>query len=165
MKGDRERCMAAGMDGYLSKPIRPHELDEVLDKYLSMGREDLPVIESRDLPEASVRAEELLERIDGDRVFLAELLELFRADYPEQIRAARGAIANSDAATLQEVGHALKGALGNLAAPAASRIASDLESMGEAGDMAPAGIRVTQLEEELTLVIRALEGLCLETVQ
>ena len=165
MKGDRERCMAAGMDGYLSKPIRPHELDEVLDRYLSMDREDLPVIESRDLPDASVCAEELLERIDGDRVFLAELLELFRADYPEQIRAARGAIANSDAATLQEVGHALKGALGNLAAPAASRIASDLESMGKTGDMAPAGIRVTQLEEELTLVIQALEGLCLETVQ
>jgi two-component system, sensor histidine kinase and response regulator len=165
MKGDRERCMAAGMDGYLSKPIRPQELDEVLDRYLSMGREDLPVIESRDLPDASVCAEELLERIDGDRVFLAELLELFRADYPEQIRAARGAIANSDAATLQEVGHALKGALGNLAAPAASRIASDLESMGKTGDMAPAGIRVTQLEEELILVIQALEGLCLESVQ
>jgi two-component system sensor histidine kinase/response regulator len=165
MKGDRERCMAAGMDGYLSKPIRPQELDEVLDRYLSMGREDLPVIEFHDPPDASVCAEELLERIDGDRVFLAELLELFRADYPEQIRAARGAIANSDAATLQEVGHALKGALGNLAAPAASRIASDLESMGKTGDMAPAGIRVTQLEEELILVIQALEGLCLESVQ
>jgi CheY-like chemotaxis protein len=165
MKGDRERCMAAGMDGYLSKPIRPQELDEALDKYLSMNREDLPVVESNDSAEASVCANELLERIDGDRVFLAELLELFRADYPEQMRAAREAVVENDLAALQEVGHALKGALGNLAAPSASRIASGLESMGKTGDMALAGVTVTELEEELAKVIQALEGLCLETVQ
>jgi CheY-like chemotaxis protein len=165
MKGDRERCISAGMDGYLSKPIRPQELDEVLDRYLSMNREDIPVVESRDLQEAPVCAEELLERIDGDRVFLGELLELFRADYPDQIRTARAAAAENDAATVQEVGHALKGALGNLAAPAASRIASGLESMGKTGDMALAGIRVTELESELAKVVQALEGLCLEAVQ
>ena len=165
MKGDRERCMAAGMDGYLSKPIRPQELDGVLDRYLSMYRGDLPLVESNDSVEASVCAQELLERIDGDRIFLAELLELFRADYPEQIRAAREAIAENDAASLQKVGHALKGALANLAAPAASRITSELESMGKSGDLALARTRVTELEGELKLVIQALEGLCLETVQ
>jgi two-component system, sensor histidine kinase and response regulator len=165
MKGDRERCMTAGMDGYLSKPIRPQELDEVLDKYLAMDRENHPVVESRDLRECSLCEQELLERIDDDRVFLAELLELFRTDYPKQIRAARVAVAENDAATLQEAGHALKGALGNLAAPAASKIASELESMGKTGDMAMAGTRVTELEGELAKVIQALEGLCLETVQ
>jgi CheY-like chemotaxis protein/HPt (histidine-containing phosphotransfer) domain-containing protein len=165
MKGDRERCMAAGMDGYLSKPIRPQELDEVLDRHLSMDRDDLPAVESFSSPVASVCAEELLERIDDDRVFLAELLELFRADYPEQIRAAREAVAGNDAVALQEAGHALKGALGNLAAPAASRIASELESMGKIGDMTLAGTRVTELEGELAKVIQALEGLCLEAVR
>jgi len=165
MKGDRERCMAVGMDGYLSKPIRPQELDEVLDQYLAIDRDEPSVLESSDLREAAICAEELLERIDGDRVFLSELLELFRADYPRQIRAAREAVAKNDSITLQKVGHSLKGALGNLAAPAASSIARRLESMGKTGDVAFAGAKLTELEEELIFVVEALEGLCLETIQ
>jgi HPt (histidine-containing phosphotransfer) domain-containing protein len=157
--------MTAGMDGYLSKPIRPQELDEILDTYLAIDREASPIVESYDPPNHAVCADELLERIDGDQAFLAELLELFRAESPEQIRAARKAVAENDAAALQEVGHALKGALGNLAAAAASTIASGLESMGKTGDMALAGTRVTELEQELTRVIETLEGMCLETVQ
>ncbi len=162
MKGDRERCMEAGMDGYLSKPIRPQELDEVLDNYLARDREDFSAVEPSDSPEASVSTKELLERIDGDRALLSELVEIFRGDYPGQIRTAREAVARDDAATLQRVGHALKGATGNLAAPIASRIAGELESMGRTGDLALAGTRVTALEEELIRVVEVLEGLCLE---
>jgi CheY-like chemotaxis protein len=165
MKGDRERCMAAGMDGYLSKPIRPQELDEVLDSYLARGSEGFSVAEPNDSPEASVSAKELLERIDGDRALLAELVELFRGDYPGQIRTAREAVAKGDAGTLQRVGHALKGTTGNLAAPIASRIADELESMGRTGDLALAGTRVTALEEELIRVVEVLEGLCMEVLK
>jgi two-component system sensor histidine kinase/response regulator len=165
MKGDRERCIAAGMDGYLSKPIRPQELDEVLDSYLARERVNPSVSESSNSPEASVRTEELLERIDGDRGFIAELLELFRGDYPGQIRTARQAITKNDAPALQRVAHALKGALGNLAASKASGIAGELESMGRSGDIALAGTRVTELEEELIRVIEALEALSLEPVK
>jgi HPt (histidine-containing phosphotransfer) domain-containing protein len=165
MKGDRERCMAAGMDGYLSKPIRPQELDEVLDSYLARGSEGFSVAEPNDSLEASVSAKELLERIDGDRSLLAELVELFRGDYPGQIRTAREAVAKGDAGTLQRVGHALKGTTGNLAAPIASRIADELESMGRTGDLALAGTRVTALEEELIRVVEVLEGLCMEVLK
>ena len=70
-----------------------------------------------------------------------------------------------DAAGLQRVGHTMKGALGNLAAPIASRIAAELESMGESGDIALAGSRVSELEEELRRVVETLEGLCLEAVR
>lgn len=165
MKGDRERCMAAGMDGYLSKPIRPQELDEILDSYVAKERVDHPVEEPSNLREASVCTEELLERIDGDRAFLSELLDLFRQDYPGQLQAAREAVSKGDAAALQRVGHALKGALGNLAAPIASRLAGELESMGRSGDIALAGTRVAELEEELPRVIAMLEALCLEVVK
>jgi two-component system sensor histidine kinase/response regulator len=165
MKGDRERCIAAGMDGYLSKPIRPQELDEVLDSYVARERVDYPVEEPSGLLEASVCAEELLERIDGDRTFLSELLELFRADYPGQIRTAREAVSNGDAAALQLVGHALKGALQNLAAPIASKLAAGLESMGRSGDIALAEPRVKELEKELPRVIETLEALCLEVAK
>jgi len=165
MKGDRERCIAAGMDGYLSKPIRPQELDELLDRYSAIDHEALPEGARPSLPTAAICAEDLLERIGDDRVFLAELLELFRADYPNQISAAREAVTENDADALQVVGHALKGALANLAAPFAATIASELESMGKTGDMARAGNRVTKLEEELGRVVEALEDLCMETAR
>jgi two-component system sensor histidine kinase/response regulator len=165
MKGDRERCMAAGMDGYLTKPIRPQELDDVLDSYVAKERVEVSLAETSDSLEESVQKEELLERVDGDCIFLAELLEIFRGDYPGQILSAREAVTKGDAAALQRVGHALKGALGNLAAPIASRIAGELESMGKGGDIAMANTLVTELEEELPRVIEALEDMCLEAVK
>ncbi len=166
MQGDRERCMEAGMDGYLSKPIRTQELDEMLDGYLAGHRNLQPVVvESSNVSEAAVCTEELLERIDGDRDLLSELLELLREDYPVQIFTAREAVTNGNAAGLQRVGHALKGALANLAASTASGTASELESMGRTGNTALAASKVNQLEKEIVRVIEALEGLCLETVR
>ena len=165
MKGDRERCMAAGMDGYLSKPIRQQELDDVLDTYVAFDRPNLFLSKPDDLPGTPVCVEELLERIDGDRGFLSELLVLFLGDYPTQIQSAREAIAINDAAELQRVGHALKGALGNLAAPVASGIAGELESMGRSGKISLAGARVDDLEAELTRVIETLKEMSLEVAK
>jgi len=165
MKGDRERCIAAGMDGYLSKPIRPQELDEMLDSYLALEREERPAPEGTAVVEDSVCAEELLERVDGDRSFLAELLELFRGDYPVQVRKAREAVVNDDATGVQQAAHALKGALKNLAAPAAADLAAELEAMGKSGDISLAAGKVMALEVEVARVVEALEALCMETVK
>jgi two-component system, sensor histidine kinase and response regulator len=165
MKGDRERCMAAGMDGYLSKPIRPQELDEMLDGYLARLHKVMPDAKAGTVPDVSVCKEELMERIDNDLTLLSEVLVLFRADYPLQIQNAREAVGKDDGAALQRVAHALQGALGNLAAPNASKLAGELLSMGKVGKAADAGPQVTMLEEELIRVIEALENLCLETVK
>jgi signal transduction histidine kinase/DNA-binding response OmpR family regulator len=167
MKGDRERCMAAGMDGYLSKPIRPQELDEVLDSYVTRERVDFtedPGSAEAEPPEPAVCATELLERIDGDRAFLSELLSLFRDDYPGQLRSVRQAVEAGNAEALQRAGHALKGALANLAAPTSSRLAGQLESMGRTGDLPSAAGVLADLETELERVVEELESLCVETV-
>ena len=165
MKGDRERCIASGMDGYLSKPIRPQELDDVLDRYQGREPQGTSVAEPSDSQNGPISAKDLFERIDGDRAFLSELFDLFRADAPAQIQMAREAIVNGDAGGLQRVGHALKGALGNLAAPCASRLAGELESMGLACDLALAKVKLSELERELGRVIETLEGLCLEVAK
>ena len=125
MNGDRERCMAVGMDGYLSKPIRPQELDEVLDSFLA-PKEDLST-EKDTVPAAngSVDVIQLLDRLDDDRSLLAELLEIFRREYPDLVQAAQRSIDVQRPADLERAGHTLKGALGNLSATKASALAGE----------------------------------------
>lgn len=160
MKGDRERCIAAGFDGYLSKPIRQQELDEVLDIYLSKKRVLQPAPQPSAPLEISVNVVDLLERVEGDRAFLSKLLDLLREDYPNQIRMAQDAVRNGDFTALHLIGHTLKGILQSLDAPIAARLASELESMERLEDIALLESKVAELEQELIRVVEIIEGLC-----
>ena len=166
MKNDRERCLAAGMDGYLPKPIRPQELDEVLDARMEK-RSSSPKTGSQTpgSSQHSVNTAELLDRLDGDLAFLAELTELFRADYPRLIKLIREGIQQNDAAAVKQASHALKGALSNLAASQAREMAANLERLGASGDLAPAAIALADLEKEITRAVESLDALCQEAVQ
>jgi two-component system, sensor histidine kinase and response regulator len=113
----------------------------------------------------SVNTDELLERLDGDRVFLAELTDLFRADYPRQIQVIREAIQQNDALGVKQASHALKGALSNLAASQAREVAANLERLGASGNLAPATIVLGDLEKEITRAVESLDALCQETIQ
>ena len=108
---------------------------------------------------AAVNFVELLQRFDGDRVLLAELLGIFREDYPGQIRNAQQAVAQKDAAQVERWGHSLKGALGNLSAIRASALAGEFEAMGRSGDLALAGPKLMQVEDELERVMDAFDSL------
>ena len=163
MKGDRERCMAAGMDGYLSKPIRTQDLDDLLDRY--MPREvavGAVRVATQTMDNQSVAADELLERIDGDRAFVAELLELFRGDYPALMLAADDAIAARDTVALQRAAHTLKGTLANLSANSAATTAAELEIMATEAKLDGAAGKLDELARELARVVEALQDLCVE---
>ncbi len=88
MNGDRERCIAVGMDGYLSKPIRPQELDAALDSFLAPKENLSTRNDTSTVSSGSVEVLQLLDRIDDDRSLLAELIEIFRREYPENLQAA-----------------------------------------------------------------------------
>jgi two-component system sensor histidine kinase/response regulator len=160
MNGDRERCMAVGMDSYLSKPIRPQELDDVLDSFLVPKEEHSAEIEHDPVHNGSVEVIQLLDRLDDDRALLAELLEIFRREYPENVQCAQRAIDAKRPVDLQRAGHTLKGALGNLSATHASALAAELENMGRAFDLTRAQAVLDRLVPELGNVIRSLESLC-----
>lgn len=161
MNGDKERCIAAGMDGYLSKPIRPQELDEVLDSYVSLC--EAPAVAAKDVSAFgnSIQVEQLLDRLDDDRMLLAELVDVFRAEYPGNLRAAQEAIDTQNAHGLRSTGHTLKGALANLSAMDASALAAELEAIGKSANFALAQATLDQLTDDLGDVLRALDGLCL----
>jgi signal transduction histidine kinase/ligand-binding sensor domain-containing protein/DNA-binding response OmpR family regulator/HPt (histidine-containing phosphotransfer) domain-containing protein len=161
MKGDEERCLAAGMDGYLSKPIRQQELDGILDSYFPGLREPsaselLKVQMAADFVDEAV----LLDRVGGDRAFLSELTELFRIEYPRQLSYARQALAEENSGGVMRAAHALRGVLANLAATGPSETGATLEEIGNSGDLSMAGPTLDRLEEELQSVLRTLESFC-----
>jgi two-component system, sensor histidine kinase and response regulator len=159
MIGDRDRCIAAGMDGYLSKPIRPQELDAVLDEYMDRGSHSTATSRTTEVSEAAINVSQLMERIDSDLGFLAELVELFGEDYPQNLKAAQSAITAKQPEDLQKIGQALKGALSNLSAIKAAALASALEEIGKSKDLTQAQITLEQLSEAIDEAMHSLEGL------
>ena len=163
MKGDKERCLAAGMDGYLSKPIRAQELDAVLDAY-SPASPPISSAGSSIAADSSINVQELMERVDGDKSLLAELAEIFREDYPRQILLAHEALAINDAATVRRIGHSLKGALANLAAPNASCLAASVEAMGKSGDLSHLDVKLAEMQSAMGDVVNRLQSLYMESI-
>ncbi len=160
MKGDAERCLQAGMDAYLAKPLQPRELVSAIDGALGSNGAGAPASARRssDTPSTSgvVDFERLLERVGGDRKALAELVRIFRADAPKQVARIRKAIRESDAPALRAAAHALKGAVSNFAAPPATEAALRLQKMGEAGQLVDAGAARERLEREIEALLASL---------
>jgi len=100
-----------------------------------------------------------MERIDGDLGLLSELVELLRVDSQTQIHGTREAIESGNARAVQVTAHTLKGALSNLAAGRASRVAEELESMGASGQLNGADEKLNELEQELARAMKGLESL------
>jgi HPt (histidine-containing phosphotransfer) domain-containing protein len=107
---------------------------------------------------------DLLERIDDDREFLAELVEIFRGDYPDHIVAAREAVERGDAREAERAAHALKGALSNLSAKSATATAAELEELGKQGGLDGAASCLSRLEREIDEALHSLDAICRETL-
>jgi len=128
MKGDRERCLAVGMDGYVTKPIQVEQLFQVLEGFTAPA----PPTPEPTTPSAPVfDVQAALARARGDRALLAELIELFRGECEQARTTLRGALERRDAGALRLASHSLKGAAANLGASAVADAAQRLELLGK----------------------------------
>jgi two-component system sensor histidine kinase/response regulator len=159
MAGDRERCLAAGMDDYISKPINRRKLFEMLARVAGAPVASPAAPEPAPAAERAMDTEAALARIDGDRDLLVEVTGMFRRDCPKILGDIRDAITRCDAPTLEREAHKLKGALGALSAQPAFEAAQNLEAIGKRGDLAEAVEACRLLEAELSRLETELESL------
>jgi PAS domain S-box-containing protein len=156
MPGDRERCLAAGMDSYLTKPVEPRELWDAVRGALA-GPAASP-----ERPPALDRAA-ILQRLEGDEALLRELVELFRGDSGALLEQARAALAGRDAEGVRRAAHTLKSSLGLFEADGALASARRLEEAAGAGDLAAAEEAFAVLQERLGRLRPALQALLPES--
>jgi CheY-like chemotaxis protein len=156
MKGDRERCLAAGMDGYTSKPIRIRDLEQAIAQLISpINSASVSVPEAKQA-DGVIDHAALLAGVDGDRRLLCELVRLFLADCPQGLAKIKNAIRCGDAGALGRAAHTLKGSVGNFATRNAFAAAQRLEIMGRDGDLDNAGKAFMTLESELARLTEEL---------
>ena len=149
LKGDRERCLAAGMDAYVSKPLRPQELFDVLGGLLPAAAEAKPAPAEPEIAPVTFDMTAALERVDGDRELMKELAGLFLGECPQRMADIRRAIDARDGPALQRAAHYLKGSVGNFAAGRASAAAEQLERAGREREWGRAEQDWAALEEAI----------------
>ena len=158
MKGDREKCLDAGMDGYLAKPVNSRELASVIENVSSHFNasecSDLRGLDGK----AVVNLSGLLESVGGNRELLDEMLAIFSEDSPKLMSEIALAIGNQDPDGLRIAAHSLKSMVAGLGASSAVEAALRLENMGRSLDMAYAREALVILENELGIVHEALAG-------
>ena len=124
MNGDRERCLSAGMDGYLSKPIDPQMLFAAVEQAADVPTSQLPAAA------AAIDREEMLQRLGGDQTLFDDVVALFLEDCPIRLAAIKAAVDARDGDAIRKTAHTLKGAAGNLAAGGLFEAARVLERLG-----------------------------------
>ena len=178
LEEDRQRCLDAGMQGFLAKPLRIDELAEVLARYADNNKNATKVVANNPdvtgdrTPNSSETAPALMdwERLDQFKEFdddaltmTREIVALFTSDVPMRCAALRAALAGGDVAELSKAAHALKGAASNVGARAISNACSDLEHaciQGHAEGKWPlqAAARVTDVERLSQQTLALLTG-------
>jgi PAS domain S-box-containing protein len=163
LKGDREQCLTAGMDGYVAKPIRADELLAALEKFAPNivaddGEHAGEVQNGAQVADgaATFDSAAALRQVGGDRALLAELASAFQAESQSLLTQLREAIATRDPAKLRRAAHTLKGAAGVFGAHTAYDMARQLEDLGRSADFTQAGEIFATLENAVGQLNRAL---------
>jgi CheY-like chemotaxis protein/HPt (histidine-containing phosphotransfer) domain-containing protein len=164
MKGDREKCLSAGMDDYLSKPVRPGELADMVSRWLDRARRDSSSegIEAgrgsaAGVPEEKIfDPDEMMERFMDDEDLVRDIIQAFLSDVPGQIATLKNHLASGNPHAVQRQAHSIKGAAANVSGSRLRKTAAEMETAGKAGDLALAASLLPLVEEQYRLLKETL---------
>ena len=159
MSGDREKCLAAGMDGYVSKPINTQELVENIEKLVDKREVDSEAPSAAGQGGDIIDKAQLLARVGGDLNLLRELVDLFLDTGTQMLSQVEQSVGQGDAGAIERAAHTMKGVVGNFAANRAFEAALKLETMGREGSLKHADRAFRDLEREINLFTDVLVSL------
>jgi len=159
LKGDRERCLAAGMDGYLAKPVNSKDLEDALSEGVHSQFKKVSVLSSFKPLDRRVEWDfsAALSTVDGDRTLLRELAQIFLEEAPKAIRKLQQAVSNADHKLIERTAHTLKGEFGYLGFPEAAQAASDLERAGREQRLAAAEFLLSDVTARAAGIRQAIQ--------
>ena len=158
MKGDKERCLEAGMDAYLSKPVQAAQLLDTVGRLaVQKVKPARPLVSSVNRKRV-LDEESLMERVEGDLPLLREMVQAFRSDASDTLAKIRKAVADKDAEALRARSHALKGSAATLAGPLAVAAALKLENLAKDGNFKRAREAYQALVREIKKLDRSLDS-------
>lgn len=160
MQGDRENCLAAGMDDYLAKPIQMEALRAVLHRWAAPSTppdtvSTLPVREP-DSASGIFDPASMFRNIGRDNLLFVQLVDMFLDQHPAMLANIKEGLIQADSAAVERTAHTLKGTAGNLCAPEVVLAASRLEAIGHLGALQDAPPIYAQLEQEVLRLVQAL---------
>lgn len=161
MRGDREKCLSAGMDAYLAKPV---DVKELLTMVEEIGRDERPtrpqvdaaIDTTADGSLAVIDVDAAMSRLGSDMDLFCELAQLFAEDVPQLVTKIQRAIEQQDAATLQRAAHSIKGLAANFGAARCVSVAQELESLGKSRALSQASPLLATLQTRLQELDAAL---------
>jgi CheY-like chemotaxis protein len=169
LQGDREKALEAGMDDYVSKPVKPEELEAVLKRWIP--EPDTAASASEEETGGAVAPEDTTSSLDrsvleglrelqeeGELDIIAELIELFSSDVPPQLVALREAVEGGNAHLVERIAHTLKGSCGNMGAIRMAKFCEQLQEVGASQDLVKVPGLLDQLEAEFHRVCSMLQA-------
>jgi two-component system sensor histidine kinase/response regulator len=158
LKGDREKCLNAGMDDYIAKPIHPKKLCDVIEKWFNepKGAHEVEIVHES-LPKDDIfDKNSFIDRLLGDEDLAKEIMKGFIQDSLRQIKTLKEAVDNKDVDVIDYQAHLLKGAAANISATALKELAYQIEIAGKTGDLIKAASLIPKLDEQFEILKKRL---------